>query len=399
MTDNNGCVLDELQQIVNEIGRIVGAPTSLVDTAIASVVFGPHDADWIDEVRRNALLSRRTPAPVRDWFLHHGVASAVEPLRLPPNAELAMASRVVVPCMWRGRNYGYVSILDPDEHIDIAEIGVVVDLARRIGRLLEAQEHSRALDTYLVRDLLTGDEAGRREAASQLVTLGRAGSDSSLVVAAATAPEASEDGRDSWPAAVLRMLDGNTLTWLTPQRVTLVIPLRAPTEERDITRAVRALRGPDQDPDDPARKVGLGSVQVQLEDAHLSYRHALAALKAASMVVPRDGVSRWDRLGAWRALTLMPTADLAATLDSRVSALGENPTLAETVEAYLEHGCDAAAAAATLHVHRGTLYYRLRRATEISGLDLGDGGDRLTAHLGLMAMRLLRQDPGADRLV
>jgi len=74
-----------------------------------------------------------------------------------------------------------------------------------------------------------------------------------------------------------------------------------------------------------------------------------------------------------------------------VRALLESPAasqLVPTVEAYLDCGCDAQRTARELGIHRTTLYYRLDRAAQVSGLDLHDGGDRLLVHLALKVCRL-----------
>ena len=47
-----------------------------------------------------------------------------------------------------------------------------------------------------------------------------------------------------------------------------------------------------------------------------------------------------------------------------------------------------AAAANALSMHRATLYRRLERVEEITGMDLQNGDDRLLAHLGLRLHRL-----------
>jgi DNA-binding PucR family transcriptional regulator len=44
-------------------------------------------------------------------------------------------------------------------------------------------------------------------------------------------------------------------------------------------------------------------------------------------------------------------------------------------------------------VHRQTLYYRLGRVRELTGLDLADGGDRLLLHIALRATRLAQPPP------
>ena len=62
--------------------------------------------------------------------------------------------------------------------------------------------------------------------------------------------------------------------------------------------------------------------------------------------------------------------------------------LGESVLAYLEAFGNVAQAARRTHVHPNTLRYRVRKATEISGLDLDDPDQRLMAQLQLAALRL-----------
>ncbi len=72
-------------------------------------------------------------------------------------------------------------------------------------------------------------------------------------------------------------------------------------------------------------------------------------------------------------------------LDPRIRPLFEpaQRPLAETVERFLDLAGDAAATAASLGVHRGTVYYRLARAEALTGMRLADGLDRLALHMAL----------------
>ncbi|MGW1146869.1 helix-turn-helix domain-containing protein, partial [Streptomyces sp. NPDC002454] len=68
--------------------------------------------------------------------------------------------------------------------------------------------------------------------------------------------------------------------------------------------------------------------------------------------------------------------------------------LARTAEVYLDRAGQAGRAAAELGIHRQTLYYRLSRVEQLTGLDLDDGEDRLLLHMALKAARLEpRSDP------
>lgn len=56
-------------------------------------------------------------------------------------------------------------------------------------------------------------------------------------------------------------------------------------------------------------------------------------------------------------------------LAQRITPLLRSPHLLEALEAHLRHGADRKAAAAQLFVHPNTLSYRLRRITELTGID------------------------------
>ncbi|MGC5019475.1 PucR family transcriptional regulator [Micromonospora sp. DT47] len=65
--------------------------------------------------------------------------------------------------------------------------------------------------------------------------------------------------------------------------------------------------------------------------------------------------------------------------------------LLATLRAYLDAFGDVNAASAAVHVHPNTFRYRLRRLSEVSGLDLADPDARLAVHLQL---RLYERDGG-----
>jgi DNA-binding PucR family transcriptional regulator len=69
-------------------------------------------------------------------------------------------------------------------------------------------------------------------------------------------------------------------------------------------------------------------------------------------------------------------------------AVLQSETLVQTLERYLDLGCDATHAAADLGVHRATVYYRLARIEERGGFDLQDGATRLELHMALKLARL-----------
>jgi sugar diacid utilization regulator len=129
---------------------------------------------------------------------------------------------------------------------------------------------------------------------------------------------------------------------------------------------------------------GVSSADWDASSAARAYGESIRALRIALADPTANAISRWDRAGAFRALTLLPVAGPDDPIDPRVRTLLEHPPLARTVETFLDRAGDAAATARTLRIHRATLYQRLARVDELCALDVQRSGeDRLTAHVGL----------------
>jgi DNA-binding PucR family transcriptional regulator len=82
-------------------------------------------------------------------------------------------------------------------------------------------------------------------------------------------------------------------------------------------------------------------------------------------------------------------ADDERLVDPRVRQLTKDPTLTDTLRAYLDCFGDVATTAGSLHVHPNTVRYRVRRIEQLLGASLGDPDLRLLLSLGLRAVERL----------
>lgn len=101
------------------------------------------------------------------------------------------------------------------------------------------------------------------------------------------------------------------------------------------------------------------------------------------------------------ALEYHLTRPSAATplLANLLSPLESHPVLLETLELYLDAGCDRSAAAGALHVHPNTVVYRLRKVATLTGLDVGTAPDlvRLVAAVAARRVADVAQTARASR--
>jgi sugar diacid utilization regulator len=138
------------------------------------------------------------------------------------------------------------------------------------------------------------------------------------------------------------------------------------------------------------RNGGVSSAFTSLEDAPKALQQARTAALCARAQPALGPVAAYDALGSWALIAelwqktrALPPAPIVALAEHRRSA-----PLIEALEGLLDHGGDVADAAKDLSMHRATLYRRLERVEEITGLDFERGDDRLLAHLGLRLLRL-----------
>ncbi|MGW2507024.1 PucR family transcriptional regulator, partial [Streptomyces sp. NPDC001588] len=132
---------------------------------------------------------------------------------------------------------------------------------------------------------------------------------------------------------------------------------------------------------------GVADVRHGLTELGIAWQEASGAARAA-LAEPRLGpVAQWASIGPYRLLTSLPP-QAAHDTAVRVLLTPAHRELARTAEVFLDCAGQAGRTAAALGIHRQTLYYRLSRVEQLTGLDLDDGEDRLLLHMALKGARL-----------
>jgi DNA-binding PucR family transcriptional regulator len=111
----------------------------------------------------------------------------------------------------------------------------------------------------------------------------------------------------------------------------------------------------------------------------------------------QEGVLAFEQTGAYRLLLGSMTENPAElqrfyseTVEPLVAYDEQYETeLLQTLERFLEADGNVAGTAQRLFTHRHTVYYRLERVRELTGLDVSSSDGREKLSLGLKAMRVL----------
>jgi hypothetical protein len=110
-----------------------------------------------------------------------------------------------------------------------------------------------------------------------------------------------------------------------------------------------------------------------------------AATRRAITAGARPDPATWDGLGAWRLVVEAPDTVTIESVHPAAAILAAQPRgdLLTTARALVDNGGDVATTARELNVHRTTLYYRLDRIKELTGVDMHDGLSRTHLQLAL----------------
>ncbi|MCX5122295.1 helix-turn-helix domain-containing protein [Streptomyces sp. NBC_00193] len=424
----------DYQDLVDEISALLGAPATLENRDFRLIAFGAHDSDddlAMDPVRTRSILTRQSTAAVRSWFEGFGIARATGPVRIPAAPDAGVfRGRICLPVRYRGIVQGYVWLLDQEPGPDAEALDAAMEVAQRIGLLL-AEEARAGAD--LSREFLAVLTAGRgwqqdMAVAALRVALGPSGEGAHAAVcvspwsgeAPASVPGAAAVCVVPWPGAgeqqphpggggpaghslaVLIRLRGadplapalTAISRLMPRAAGGTGAAATPGTPKQVAATRSAATGGKTTA--PAAAAGVTSgVTAGVSDPvraltalPAAWQQATAAARAAAAAGPRLGpVAQWSAIGPYRMLASVAEEALDDPV-ARALRGPANPELARTAEVFLDCAGQAGRAAAALGIHRQTLYYRLSRVEQLTGLDLDEGEDRLLLHMALKAARL-----------
>ncbi|NUR65283.1 MAG: helix-turn-helix domain-containing protein [Streptomyces sp.] len=400
MRENAGVTADaasskragDYQELVDEISELLGVPATLENRDFELIAFGAYDSEGdldpsaLDPVRTRSILTRRSTTAVRTWFEGFGITRATGPVRIPPTPEAGVyRGRICLPVRHRGVVLGYVWLLESDPGPTEGQLAAAMDVTVRIGALLaDEAQHGADLSREL-RAVLTAERGwqGDMAVAALRTALGPRGDGPHAVVCVAPWPSADPDDAPS-ARTVPHATALCTIPWGTAaQSLAILVRLRSPEVATPALTAAQRLLGDTGAP----RAAGIGAPRTSLTDLPTAWHEASAAARAALAEPALGPVAHWSGIGPYRLLTSLPP-DSAHDPAVRPLLSPAHRDLARTAETYLDCAGQAGRTAAALGIHRQTLYYRLSRVEQLTGLDLDDGEDRLLLHMALKGTRL-----------
>jgi sugar diacid utilization regulator len=282
---------------------------------------------------------------------------------------------------------------------------LVTMIASEVERVRAPDVASETAAAELLRVALGREAVSREEILARARELSIELQDGASVIVARAHPQApTEEGWRARARAVAergaRAVAGRSLAALSERdgaagvEILLLVPggeepLAARAAEAVLREMESALSG---------YTFAVGRSRIAEDPADLS-RAAGEALLAANVAEggSQEGVLAFEQTGAYRLLLSAMTENpselqrfYAETVEPLVAYDEQYETeLLQTLETFLEADGNVAGTAQRLFTHRHTVYYRLERVRELTGLDVSSSDGREKLSLGLKAMRVL----------
>lgn len=292
----------------------------------------------VDPIRQATILYRNVEPAVADVVNKFKINEAEAPVRTPALPELGMWSRISMPIRQSEKVVGYLWVLDPDHEINESQFSNIVELAElaseELGNAASAKSKQAKLRESLIDRLLhVPDE----QAVAELAKLEGIQIDSRIQVDAY-----GKIGGWRLPDGFTAHIEGKTI--------------------RDATS-------------------GESLPLIELAEAYRRARITQRAISAGA-ILP---IQSWNELGPWRLIVEAPETLKVADLHPGAEILldPKNIELLNTARALLDSSGDVSAIAKKLFIHRTTLYYRMDRILELTGVDLRDSSSRMQLQLAL----------------
>lgn len=380
----------QLQVIAEQLADALQRSVIIDDAALRPVGVSAQTG-LVDASRVEAVLQRRTSARHRQMLTERGIFKARERVRIPA-LEPESLPRLCLPLVQRDQLLGFLWLID-EPPLTAAQIQRAEVAAAQATRLLQQRAARQAAEfgtfAALADALLQAEEQGRAAAARRLT--GEAALTRSPPYALALIRclvDAPAGGRDDLLRAagdLRRRAAPGSFVLATPGEHELVaITTRDATGP--LRDAVRSLPG-------PQLVTGTAGAAMALEAVHAQLDNARYAAEVAAAVPAFSRAADWDELGSYAVFQYLPRDQAAPEriCPGITALLTERTGMYEsTIRAYLDCGANAQQAAALLHIHRTTLYWRLARVTDLLAVDLSRGDDRLKLHLALKLAELTR---------
>ncbi len=393
----NNSEVDSLQTLAELISEVMGSPVTIEDEAHRLLAYSMHDPNT-DPARIATIIGRRVPEHVQRALYESGAMQKLqdspEPQHIEQLSEVGLSRRMAISVWHYDEIVGYIWLLEYEGSYTEQQLELFRQGARiAAGQIMQQQRRQQHID--LLRRLLSGRFQSEQEAAQQAKESGIELFTHHYVLLL------EHDHQPEMNGWVERMIQAASeyairvpLHMQEPSRLVLLCGFESAAlsaHYTDPSALIRAMiaRASELLPDQEELYLVAGEQVGSALHIQRSYRQARELILLHRQLPETRSVHYYPEAGFYRYLPAMHReAEQFPVIWGPIDRLAaydqeHNSNLLQTLAVFLDLDSDTKRAATKLHVHSNTLNYRLKRISEVGGIDLTSMSEKVTLYLEL----------------
>lgn len=385
---------DPVLEVVEGLAERIQRSVAVDDADFNYLAHSTHRFGDEDQIRLRSITARQLAAPIRDYVMSMNVESQRKPIFIPATHDHGFDhDRLLVPIRSSNRLVGVIWIIHSPTFSDDDQ-KACVQAAERLASLILSSTDSNddAIFDRHLRDLVSDDSTSRLLAVEALHSRGFFCAESAVLTIAISrgdsaklTDEQQHGMRHAWSQSTVHYRSRAFTSHSDTHAFGLLeVPAKQTRDEIlricDAFRTTVSLRNPEC-----AGSLFLGvSSPREFEEVHFGYREALSAIRTGMRSNQPIVLCVDQPLEALLDVAVdkrIPIGSLPALFRDNIRTV--NAEVLDTVSRYLDSAGSAVRVSEEQHLHRASVYYRIRQFEKHTGLNLKSGRDRLLVHLWL----------------
>lgn len=389
-----------LEDLVDKICDVLECPVTIEDATHRLLAYSTHD-DTTDPARIATIISRKVPEKVINSLWKARVIPQLmqsgEPLKIPEMKEIGLGDRVAISIRNNNEVLGYIWVVEGEVELTQHKLDLLrqAAAAARTELLKLNVQRKKRVESYqdFFLQLLTGSYQDHEKIKNKFEELNIKPPSPFIVLVFQFAGDITE-----------KMTQNIIYLMTTSQKINIsfhaamgnefTMLASPPANESSETPIIEFLNFFIGEMKSRFQVEGIsggcGGLYNTYDKVDTSYQEAQEVVRLKEQFKEEmDDIRSFRQLGIFRYIEILmekrrqdsfehPVLEKLQKYDQEHKTM-----LLQTLESYINHDSNINEAAKKLHIHINTLTYRLKRITEISGIDLKNTNQKVSLFLEL----------------
>ncbi|NEU31996.1 PucR family transcriptional regulator [bacterium LRH843] len=402
-----------LESFVDRVSEVLQCPVTLEDAHHQLIAYSRHD-NQTDSARIETIIRRRVPEKVIYRLWKDGVIPKLlkskEPLFIEKRTEIGLGARVAIS-IWRGEEVlGFIWVMEVNRRLNPDSLELLKKAATVAQSLLLNHQRKRNClqedSQELFWKLLTGHKLNERKIIDAAMNL-KISLPVRFTVAVFRFKDQVSEALEHKVSYFLKTSEKVYVPFYTIEGKDIIILAGCAdtySERLENTHSQRLKVYKDfilMFRKNISEHLGIRHIDAGLGGIYSSYCNVAKSYQEAKAVIEvhikfagdTEDILEYQELGIYQFLDTLFVKRSQDGLDNIViKKLTEydqenNTQLIETLKTYLDKNENTHRTAAKLHIHVNTLSYRLKRITDITGIDLSKPNQKFMIYLDLKLLK------------